>query len=231
MKPRYAIYFTPAHGSPWWQWGAHWLGRDERDNLLLEQPALTAITPQTLRQWTEYPRRYGFHATLKAPFSLADRCTRETLEARIRILAKTLKSVPLGPLRAVPMDGFVALAPHSATDALMALAAACVTSLDDLRAPLTSADLSRRRPEQLDPRALELLQTYGYPMVLERFQLHFTLGAPLTEEMAQTVASAVEAPVEILNATCPMVLDRLCLFVEPFPGASFERIADMELLA
>jgi len=34
-----------------------------------------------------------------------------------------------------------------------------------------------------------------------------------------------------LNATAPLVLDRLCLFVEPAPGQPFTRIADAVLRA
>ena len=29
MTMRHAIYFAPAHSSPWWTFGAGWLGRDE----------------------------------------------------------------------------------------------------------------------------------------------------------------------------------------------------------
>ena len=35
MSARYAIYLAPAHGSPWWTFGAHWLGRDESNGAAL----------------------------------------------------------------------------------------------------------------------------------------------------------------------------------------------------
>jgi hypothetical protein len=109
----------------------------------------------------------------------------------------------------------------------MALAAACVTDLDDLRAPLIEADLARRRIEHLDPRELELLQQYGYPYVLERFRFHLTLSGPVPQATAQRVLMAVAEPLAQLNASTPLVLDRLCLFVEPAPGQAFRRIADV----
>ena len=113
----------------------------------------------------------------------------------------------------------------------MALAAACVTGLDDLRAPLSEADLMRRRIEHLDAREVELLQAYGYPYVLERFRFHFTLSGPLNPQSAQRVQQAVAASVARLNASSPLVLDRLCLFVEPAPGQPFKRLADEALRA
>ena len=226
MTPRYAIYFAPAHGTPWWEFGARWLGRDEFENVNRVQPSLTQIGPAELREITAQPRRYGFHATLKAPFSLRGSNTVGDLIARMQALAATLKPVVLGPMQAVALGDFVALVPALVSDEVTTLGAACVTGLDDLRTPLTEADLARRRVEQLDAREKALLHQYGYPYVLERFQLHFTLSGPVNQLTAQRVMAAAAAPVAQLNATAPLVLDRLCLFVEPAPGQPFQRIAD-----
>jgi len=231
MRPRYAIYFAPAHGSPWWEFGARWLGRDERNDTALTQHPLAQIAPDDLLELTEQPRRYGFHATLKAPFGLSGKHTVDDLTARLHRLAATLKPVLLGPLRVATLGDFVALVPALATNELMTLAATCVVGLDDLRAPLSEADLARRRIEHLNAREQELLQLYGYPYVMERFRLHFTLSGPLEPLVAQRVQQAVAASVAQLNATAPLVLDRLCLFVEPAPGQPFKRIADAVISA
>jgi putative phosphonate metabolism protein len=231
MKPRYAIYFAPDQGSPWWEFGAGWLGRDECRDVNKVQPALDPIGPAELREITAQPRRYGFHATLKAPFSLSGSHSADDLIARLQALAATLKPVPLGPMQATLLGDFVALVPAIASHDLMALAAVCVASLDDLRTPLSEADLARRRIEELDAREQELLHLYGYPYVLERFRFHLTLSGPVAPATAQRVLQAVAAPVAQLNATTPLVLDRLCLFVEPAPGQPLQRIADAGLLA
>lgn len=231
MKLRYAIYFAPEQGSPWWAFGADWLGRDECRDVNKVQPALAQIAPEELREITAQPRRYGFHATLKAPFSLSGSHTLDDLKARMQALAATLKPLVLGPMQTTTLGDFVALVPARASDELMALAAACVTGLDDLRAPLSEADLARRRVENLDAREQELLRQYGYPYVLERFRFHLTLSRPVAPSMAQRVMQAVAAPVAQLNTTAPLVLDRLCLFVEPAPGQPFKRIADAGLIA
>jgi putative phosphonate metabolism protein len=231
MTPRYAIYFAPAHGSPWWAFGAHWLGRDERDDTALVQPALAQMAPDELQEITAQPRRYGFHATLKAPFTLSGGHTQDDLATRMQALAARLKPVALGSMQAAMLGDFVALVPASVPDALVALAAACVTDLDDLRAPLSAADLLRRRVEHLNAREQALLQLYGYPHVLERFRFHHTLSGPVALPVAQRLLQAAAAPVAQLNATAPLVLDRLCLFVEAAPGQPFRRIADAGLLA
>lgn len=228
---RYAIYFTPTQGTPWWNFGAHWLGRDEGTNQALVQPEIAEIPAQQLHELTAYPRRYGFHATLKAPFVLRDGVTVADLLARMRALAQQLQPVALGPMVATRLDNFTAVLPHTPPAALGTLAAGCVTTLDDLRAPLSQQDLKRRLAQPLDARAQELLMLYGYPHVMERYQLHFTLTGPIAEPLAQVVVRAVEGSVAWLNQEHPLVLDRLCLFVEPEPGANFVRLADAELLA
>ena len=231
MSARYAVYFTPAKDSPWWRFGAHWLGRDEHDSKALPQPPLETISAEDLTRITHEPRRYGFHATLKAPFRLADGYDDTDLVARLGALALTLQPVALGPLRPAFLGDFIALIPESPPAALQSLAAACVTELDDLRAPLQSAELARRRVDRLDARHAELLARYGYSFVLERFRLHFTLTGPVDEAIAKRVERAVALDTSRLNAEAPLWLDRLCLFVEPTPGAPFHRIIDLTLSA
>ena len=231
MSARYAIYFSPAKQSPWWDFGAHWLGRDERDDKTLAQPLLTQISPNDLTRITAEPRRYGFHATLKAPLHLREGLSLDDLVTRMRALASTLRPVKLGPLQVMSLGDFVALMPITPTEELATLAAACVVELDDLRAPLTAEELARRRIEQLSTREQELLRQYGYPYVLERFRLHFTLSGPVPRATALSVMQAVAQPVARLNSSAPLLLDRLCLFVEAAPGEAFKRVADLELQA
>ncbi|MCJ7800699.1 MAG: DUF1045 domain-containing protein [Polaromonas sp.] len=229
MSARYAVYFSPAKPSPWWVFGSHWLGRNDYDHRALPQPQLEDIAPAELARITAEPRRYGFHATLKAPFRLAEGLGETTLVRRLEQLARGLQPLPLGPLRVTALGNFVALVPAFSPPGLQALAAACVQALDDLRAPLSAADRLRRRIEHLDEREVELLNRYGYPYVMERFRLHLTLTGPIGREAAQRVAQALTERIEQLNHETPLSLDRLCLFVERAPGTPFQRIADMVL--
>lgn len=229
MTARYAIYFAPALQSPWWQFGTRWLGRDEHLDQLVPQTTVPQLRTQDLQRLTSHPRRYGFHATLKAPFSLQDNYTADDLQARLQALARTLRPVTLGPMQATVLGSFVALVPVAPPAALAALANTCVTELDDMRRPLSDDDLAHRNSDALDARGLELLHRYGYPLVMERFQFHVSLTGPVTAPYTQQVLMAVHSSVAQLNADAPLVLDRLCLFVEPSSGQALVRVADMEL--
>ncbi|MDP2817827.1 MAG: DUF1045 domain-containing protein [Polaromonas sp.] len=230
MSARYAIYFSPAKTSPWWAFGAHWLGRDENDNRALPQPEAPGISPAELEYITAEPRRYGFHATLKAPFHLSAGHDEADLVARLGHLARALAPVALSPLQLATLGNFVVLVPEIAPEGLQALAAACVTDLDDLRAPLSDAELARRSAS-LDARETELLALHGYPYVLERFRFHLTLTGPVEAAVAERVSHALAGDVACLNLETPLSLDRLCLFVETSPGAAFQRVIDIRLCA
>lgn len=219
---RYAVYFAPALDSPWWQFGSWWLqGR-------WQPPHLDAATWQAMLQ---DPRRYGFHATLKAPFRLAAGVAPETLLTRLQQLAAGHRPVSLGPVAVKAMAGYVALMLTAPPAALQALADHCVLDLDDLRAPLTPADWARRQPHRLDERGRDLLRAHGYPHVMERFRFHMTLAVTASAGDAAAVQDCAQGPLLALQQDTPLVLDRLCLCVEPVAGQPFVRVQDCVLAA
>jgi putative phosphonate metabolism protein len=230
---RHAVYFAPAADSPWWGFGAHWLGRDAFTGAALDPSSPPNWTGEAFAAVTREPRRYGWHATLKAPFRAA--VSEDELRTRLDALAHTLRPIPLQPL--VPVwvedvpDGFLALMPADPSPALNALAARCVTALDDLRCPPTSTELARRQPERLDARGRELLKLHGYPYVMERFRFHMTLTGPCDAQVASELMAYLAPQIARLNADSPPVLDRLCLFHEAAPGSDFVRVHDAVLPA
>lgn len=232
QEARYAIYYAPARHSPWWRFGAGWLGRDEFEDAPLLQPIPPGMTRQQLAALTEEPRRYGFHATLKAPFRLRAGATEALLLHRLQACARPLRPVSIGRLEPVWMDGFVALVPQVREPALDALAARCVLALDDLRAPPTAAELARHRPDRLDATGRELLALYGYPWVLGRFRFHLTLSGPVDAATAQSLLPHAQAALAAVQdgGAGMAILDRLCVFRQASPAASFVRIRD-EVLA
>ena len=68
LSARYAIYFAPDPTSELWRFGSEVLGYDAASGSDCLHPASGDLDWARI---TDEPRRYGFHATLKAPFSLA----------------------------------------------------------------------------------------------------------------------------------------------------------------
>jgi putative phosphonate metabolism protein len=216
---RYAVYAAPPPESPLARRAAAWLGRDPYEDAAVPQPTVPGIGAERQAAITASPRLYGFHATLKAPFSLAEGIGAERLHAAVRDLARSSAPVRV-PLRLGSLGGFLALVPDGPAPAVSALADICVTELDHLRAPLDEAELARRRRSGLTPAEDAHLVRFGYPHVLELFRYHMTL----TERLAAPEHDMVRAILERLVARfCPgpFALDALAVFEQPDRGCPF----------
>ncbi len=209
---RYAVYYAPRPGE-FADHAAAWLGWDAALGAALPQPALPGIPfPAIL---TAEARRYGFHGTLRAPFRLADGVSQARAGDEVAALAARLKPVRCEGLAIENLQGFLALTPLGCEAALLELAAAVVEGTNDLRAPLTGAEIARRRPESLTARQRDLMQRWGYPHVMEEFRFHLTLTDRLPDPAPALAALAAHfAPV----LPRPFLIEDLCLFGEDAVG-------------
>jgi hypothetical protein len=203
MSGRFAIYFAPARDSALWQRAQAWLA----------QPELEGLTVSA--------KRYGFHATIKAPMLLAGEF--DELDAALSEFVLDEAPVLLSGLAPRLIDGFLALTTVPQPTALTDLATEVVQAFEPFRAPLSADERARRLKAPLTPRQVELVDTYGYPYVLEQFLFHMTLTDRLpSERRNEMVARADEWFAEVLAQ--PILLDRLVVFDEPEPGAPFRRL-------
>ena len=216
---RYAVYYAPPAGSPLAEWAAAWLGRDPDCDEPRPQPEVTGLTRERLAELTRSPRRYGFHATLKAPMTLAEGRDGADLHAAVAALAARFRPFSFA-LELASLGGFLALVPSERSPELQALERACVTELDPLRAPPTAAELDRRLrgPLTLEERAH--LQRWGYPYVLDRFRFHLTLTERLHEPEHGLLLSRLRTLTEPWTAH-PLPIDALSVFEQPDESASF----------
>jgi hypothetical protein len=166
-------------------------------------------------------RRYGFHATLKAPFRLAEGRTAEELDAAVARFAAGSAAAMIPKLTLGRLGGFFALVAGAEAPGLHALADEVVTRFDDFRAPMTEAELARRDRAALTPRQRELLSTWGYPYVLDEFRFHLTVTDRIPDEQRPEVERALSDWFAVLlGADVPV--DALAVFTEAEPGAPFE---------
>ena len=220
MTARYALYYAPDPAGGWWRFGATWLGRCAATAAALPQPRLEGIDASEFAALTAAPRRYGFHATLKAPFRLARGAQLAELEQALDRFCARQKAIPLR-LAVAELGNFLALVPVAPDARIDQLAAACMRGLDRFRAPPVAAELARRRRNALSTREEELLRRWGYPYVLDRFRFHFSLTGDLRSAppgAAAALRAAAAAAIEPLAAE-PLRLDAACIFEEPHEGA------------
>jgi len=220
---RYAIYFTPRPLSPLAFFGAAVIGYDSSGKADVPRHDLNGIARAELVAATEAPRRYGFHATLVAPFHLNGETESRLLEA-LEQFCRQAAPVRLGPLQVTMLGNFVALTPGMAGPDLNQLAGRCVEFFDPFRAPLDASDLARRNNGRLSPRQLAHLARWGYPYVFEDFRFHMTLTGALPPDDGKRFLSALSKAYEPLADEVHDV-DALSLMRQAGPTSNFEVIA------
>src|SRR5947209_4519883 len=135
--PRYAIYFAAGSNSALSRFGAELLGYDAYTESEVPFPREALDVAPDWREISADPRKYGFHATLKAPMALASDKSEAGLMAACAAFAGKTRPVPV--IRPVidAISGFIAVIPAAPVDALQELAADCVRDFDSFRAGLT----------------------------------------------------------------------------------------------
>lgn len=226
---RYALYFSPETTSRWWQAGNQWLGRDPSTMQDLTPPVIAGLTTETQRILTTSARRYGFHATLKAPFRLRDGEDFAALDQVLSTFCQQQTAQIIHRPTVQWMGNFLALRPESDSPDMMTFAQACVASCDHLRAPLSQTEQERRRPEQLSIRQRELLARWGYPFTEETFRFHMTLSDKVPHQADADLL--YEAAIRHFDITEELCIASVCLFYEPTAGADFQLLKRYPLTA
>lgn len=203
MTRRYAIYFAPESTSALARLGNAVIGWDaETGTEVPFHPALASFSDW--RKWTEDPRQYGLHATLKAPFELASSFGERNLIAGVDAFAARRPRFMLPALTVTALGAFLALVPDTEPDELRDLAEACVRVFDRFRAPIREDDRQRRLRQPMTERQREQFDSFGYPFIFKDFRFHITLTGPIPQPSLDAVREQLAALQQPLRTTLPV---------------------------
>ncbi|QIG98016.1 DUF1045 domain-containing protein [Bradyrhizobium sp. 6(2017)] len=225
--PRYAIYYAPSPDSALHRFGSTLLGYDAVSDA--ELPFPDGVAPDW-REVTEDPRKYGFHATLKAPTALADGRSEAELVDACAAFAGRARRIPVIEPVVDAISDFIAVIPAKRSDELQQLAADCVTEFDAFRASLTPDDRARRKPERLTERQRDYLDRWGYPYVMEEFRFHMTLTGRLSDERRGPIVARLRERFAAIEVT-RLAVDRIALFKQTDAASRFRIIGSWPLRA
>lgn len=207
---RFAVYYLPEDRAVA-SFGAAWLGWD------VETGAEVSGAPvHNMAAMVAKPRPYGFHATLKPPFYLAEGTCFDDLDRAVSDFATDRAPVQVDGLRLAWLDRFLALVPDGETQGLADLAFACVQTFDPFRRPASAVELARRRARGLTPRQEALLIRWGYPYVADAFRFHLTLTGPVPSDQRPQAEEALNAVLPALPR--PWVVGSIALVGERADG-------------
>ncbi|MCK1757616.1 DUF1045 domain-containing protein [Bradyrhizobium sp. 137] len=226
--PRCAIYFAAGAHSALSRFGAELLGYDAYTGDEVPFPREALDVAPDWRDISADPRKYGFHATLKAPMMLAPGKSEAELAAACAAFAG--KERPIPAIRPVvdSISGFIAVIAAEPVDALQQLAADCVSEFDSFRAPLSAEDRARRKPEKLSERQRDYLDRWGYPYVMEEFRFHMTLTGRLDAERRAPILEMLRSRFAALGSKT-LVIDRIVLFKQDDAKARFRIVGEWAL--
>jgi len=220
MAARYAIYFVPAATSALYRFGASVLGYDCYSGCDVEFP-----DGAKLEEWSSIvrePRVYGFHATLKAPFRLADGKDEPALRDACNAFGRDYLPVKIGGLTVRELDSFVALVPKAACAAMDRLAAACVEAFDHFRAPPTRQERERRLAAGLSLLQAQNLDRWGYPYVFSDFRFHMTLSGSLDTTRRPTAMRFISEKYAQRAKNEAVIVDRIVVSRQADPAKPFQ---------
>ena len=215
---RFAIYYASSRDVSLTREAARWLGRDPFTGAVLE-PSINGFGRSTWEGIVADPSMYGFHATLKPPFRLAVGAREGDLRERLRTFAASRRPFE-ARLALGSLAHFVALVLSEPSPEFGSLAADCVREFDAFRAPASADELARRRRGRHNPAHLAYIDRWGYPYVMEEWRFHMTLTSNLPPETFPAVRDHLATLFEPLCHP-PLVVDSVCLFQQPEPGAPF----------
>lgn len=217
---RYAIYATPSADHPLARAAVRWLGRDAFTGEDHPLPPVNGFSDGTIEAYLADPARYGFHATLKAPFTLADGQSEADLIATLDAFAAQSAAITVPELVIRRLGRFFALVPNERVAELDALAGRVVAEFEPFRAPLSEADIARRRVAGLTLDEETNLIRWGYPYVFDAFRFHMSLTGRVPKDDAEAMETELKKHFAGFDGA-PFALDRLGLFIEPERGSPF----------
>jgi len=188
VSVRYAIYFVPEPGTAIALLGSALLGRDSETGNPLPQVHLADFSQQRLHDLTEAARRYGLHATLKAPFFLKKGMTERDLMLSAACFVMGRQTITLPQLELSRIGSFFALVPPeesqeelTAIECINTLAADATVFFDPFRDAPSEQEFTRREPQKLTARQRALLAEWGYSYVFDEYRFHITLTDKLSD--------------------------------------------------
>jgi putative phosphonate metabolism protein len=227
--PRYAIYFVPPPSSRLYRYGSSILGYDCYTGSDVVFPDSFGDSAVNWNELTATPRRYGFHATLKAPFFLAPSCTEQQLVKALQNFAGLGHALHSFVPALRELEDFIAVVPQQPEASLNALAASCTTLFDAYRAPMSPQERARRLASELSRSQIQNLDRWGYPFVLSDFRFHMTLTGAVPPRRRKAILEVLREGLHHMKVESAIALDRLTLVKQETAQAPF-RVVDQPVL-
>jgi hypothetical protein len=217
---RYAICFTPSASDPLTLAAANWLGRNVYSGEMVEPPSVRGLGIHEIAFHTAVPRRYGFNATLKAPFRLAEQVSESAMLRDLMRFSGTMKPFDIPRLEVKRLGNAFGLVPSEPCPQIDMLASSVVQAFDPYRAPLLEAEIERSNPDSLSAVQFVNFYRWGNPYVLDEFRFQMMLtGTVSAADMPRMEKVLRDFFEPVLSVSVPVA--NIALMIEEGSGGPF----------
>ena len=227
--PRYAICFVPVADSRLYRYGSSILGYDCYSGAPVDFPQPFGVGAVNWNELTAPPRRYGFQATLKAPFRLSPSCTERQLVDALHSFAGLGHAIHRFAPTVKLIDGFFAVVPLDPIAQLDGLAASCTMLFDAYRAPMLPQERARRVALGLNRDQTQNLDRWGDPYALSEFRFHLTLTGRAAPSRRKAIIAILLEGFDRMGVERSVAIDRLALLRQQSADASFRIVSESTL--
>ena len=230
-EPRYAIYFVPPADSALYHFGAGFLGYDCYTGESLPHPQDVALAASEWDALTRDARKYGFHATLKAPFRLLPPFREVDLTAELERFAAIPRTLPEIKPIVQSLAGFIAVVADMPSMDLDRLAADAVMAFDRFRCPLSSHEREQRLGAGLSERQTDNLDRWGYPYVFDDFRFHMTLTGRIEAGRRGAILALLQARFDAIERAHVLLVSQVALLRQDRRASPFRMVREAALTA
>lgn len=217
---RYAIHFTPSPSEPLTHAAAAWLGRDSYSGISMDPPSGIDLCLQDLSYFTAAPRRFGFHANLKAPFTLRSNLQESDLLRELMIFASKLQPVDLPRLEVGKLGVHYGLYLSQSSAEVAHLAGQIVQHFAPMSEPVNDDRMAGIAVDGLSASQLTNLYRWGDPFAMDEFRFQMALTGAVDSALCPAVDRSIRKHFSCVLDE-PVRLANLALFVEEEAGAPF----------
>ena len=230
-EPRYAIYFVPPAESALYRFGAGFLGYDCYTGESLPHPQDVALAAPEWDALTREARKYGFHATLKAPFRLLPPFGEADLTAELERFAAIPRTLPEIKPIVQSLAGFIAVVADTPSLDLDRLAADAVMAFERFRRPPSSHEREQRLGAGLSERQTDNLDRWGSPYVFDDFRFHMTLTGRIDAARRSAILALLQARFDAIEGAHVLPVGQVALLRQERRASPFRLLREAALTA
>jgi hypothetical protein len=210
-----AIYIIPDKQTPLYNYGSSLLGYDIWEDELID---IGDVNVPDVRKYVGEAKIYGFHATLGDALFFTTRSAVDRVEAELKFLTEEFKAFSLTNIRIQNKfrePGEIVLLCDEYSGTVEALHHELVTRVykTAISSNYLAGQTSKSILQRDDARFQLMLNRYGAPYILNKFQLHFTIcsRAPENEAKKQPVVNLLENSYRDLRIPNYIDINEICL--------------------